>query len=105
MIDKTLSLFGLMRKANKLAFGNDLVLESIKENKAKLIVFAKDASQHVQNDVSNEAEKNDIECINLKYTKDEINSATGKFCAVISICDEGFSKKLKSLIEEDNKEE
>lgn len=106
MNDKVLSLLGLIRRANKLSFGYDTVLKSVKENKAELIIFTDDISRHSESDVAKAAEGERIRSIRTKYSKDDIETAIGKYSAVLSINDKGFAEKMISLLEiSENKEE
>lgn len=101
MNDKLKSILGLARKANKLSLGYDPVLEVIEKKIAKLVIFSSDASSKTVDNIKRKAKSNNIYTVNIKYDMNFINSALGKKCAVISVNDEGFSKKIKSLIEEE----
>ncbi len=101
MNDKLKSILGLARKANKLSLGYDPVLEVIEKKIAKLVIFSSDASSKTVDNIKRKAKSNNIYTVNIKYDMNFINSAVGKKCAVISVNDEGFSKKIKSLIEEE----
>ena len=101
MNDKLNSILGLARKANKLSLGYDPVLEVIEKKIAKLVIFSSDASSKTVDNIKRKAKSNNIYTVNIKYDMNFINSALGKKCAVISVNDEGFSKKIKSLIEEE----
>ena len=43
--------------------------------------------------------------LKLNRTKDELSWAVGKFCAVASVTDSGFAKKITQLNEEDSQED
>lgn len=101
MNDKLKSILGLARKANKLSLGYDPVLEVIEKKIAKLVIFSSDASSKTVDNIKRKAKSNNVYTVNIKYDMNFINSAVGKRCAVISVNDEGFSKKIKSLIEEE----
>ena len=101
MNDKLKSILGLARRANKLSLGYDPVLEVIEKKIAKLVIFSSDASSKTVDNIKRKAKSNNIYTVNIKYDMNFINSALGKKCAVISVNDEGFSKKIKSLIEEE----
>lgn len=106
MNDRVLSLLGLIRRAGMLTFGYDTVLKSLKEGKTELIILAGDISEHTSNDILKAAKDSGIKCIKTEYTKDDIAGAIGKYSAVLGISDEGFSKKLVSLLETNkNREE
>ena len=101
MNSKLKSVLGLARKANKLSLGNDSVLEKIEKKIAKLVIFSSDASSRTVENIKRKAKFNNIYTVNIKYDMNFINSAVGKKCAVISVNDEGFFRKIKSLIEEE----
>ena len=48
MNEKILSLFGLARRAGRLAPGHDAVVESIVKNRAKLCVLCLEASERLE---------------------------------------------------------
>ena len=99
MNDRVLSLLGLIRRANRMSYGYDSTLKSVKEKKAYLVLFSCDVSKHTENDVKKIAEDSKVRCITTQYTKEEFQSCLGKYTAVLCINDEGFSQKLISLLE------
>lgn len=99
MCDKLKSILGLARRANKISLGTDSVTESIRKNIAKLIIFSSDASTNTVENIQRKTR--DIRTLKIKGDMDFIGSAIGKKCAVISINDEGFSKTICRLIEEE----
>lgn len=101
MNDRFLSLLGLSKKANKLLFGYDTVIKSVKENKAKLILLTSDISAHTENDVRKEA-GTVVDILKMEYTKDDVYNATSKYSAVLALTDVGFSEKMCSLLEAKN---
>lgn len=96
MNDKFLNFLGLCRRAGKMKIGCDTVIESVEEGNSKLVLLA--------SDISDNTKKKVISAINgthyyiLNYSKDELSFALGKTCAVLSVEDEGFAKKLSELI-------
>ena len=100
MNDKVLSLLGLCRRANKLVFGYDMTVKSLKEKKTFLILLTDDVSIHTESDIRKEAEKENVKVIKTKYFKEDMDMSISKYTAVLSILDEGFSKKLESLLKD-----
>ncbi|MBE6824545.1 MAG: hypothetical protein E7513_04290 [Ruminococcaceae bacterium] len=98
MTDRLLSNLGLCRRAGKLTLGNDPVIDSINLKKAKLVIVASDCSQNTAKKVLSSAHRSDVKAHVIPHTKDEISSAVGKYTAVLSITDEGFSKSIDKLI-------
>ncbi len=98
MTDRLLSLLGLCRRAGKITLGNDPVIDSIVQKKAKLIIVASDCSQNTAKGILTTAHKNNVRTHIVPYTKEDISLAVGKYTAVLSICDNGFAKKADTLI-------
>ena len=105
MNDRLLSLLGLCRKAGKITIGCDPVIESVKKGESRLVIFAENASDNTRNAVLNAVAPSGVRVINLDYNKEDISVSLGKLCAVASINDDGFAKKLLSLAGEKNGEE
>ena len=82
MNDRFLNFLGLCRRAGKMKIGCDTVIESVELGNAKLVLSALTGTTY------------EI----LDYSKDELSFALGKTCAVLSVEDEGFAKKLSELI-------
>lgn len=99
MCDRLKSTLGLAKRANKISLGADSVIESIRKNVARLIIFSSDASINTIENIQRKAK--DIRALKIKGDINFVCSAIGKKCAVISINDEGFSKKICGLIEEE----
>lgn len=99
MHNRLKSILGLARRANRISLGTDAVIESIRKNSAKLIVVSSDASANTVENIKRKSK--DVAILKIKYDMDFIGSAIGKKCAVISINDEGFSKTICRLIEEE----
>ncbi len=98
MTDKLLSLLGLCRRAGKIVLGNDPVIDSINQRKAKLVIVASDCSNNTAKGVLSTAHRNNVCAQVVPYTKDDISLAVGKYTAVLSILDDGFAKKAQTLI-------
>ena len=98
MNDNLLNFLGIARRAGKIKLGADPVIDSIKSKKAKLIVFSSDISDKTRKNIKFTADTYAVECITVNRTKEEINFALGKYSAVISVEDSGFSNKIKDMI-------
>ncbi len=102
MQNKILSFLGLARKAGKLIYGHDTVIESIVTEKAKLIILSSDASERLKNEIKHAAtygEKN-IMVIESEFLMEEFALSLGKKAAVFSITDQSFAEKIKSMFGE-----
>ena len=99
MNDKVLSLLGLMRKAGVLDVTEASCKQSVLSGKSKLILVASDASETLIRRFSQRAACNNIQSVELKYSKVELSNALGcNLCSVISINDSGFSEAIKKLL-------
>lgn len=105
MNDRLPPFLGLCKKAGKLTIGLDPVKSSIALGESRLVVLAGDVSSHTEKEVRFVAERFNKRVIKLKQTKDEISPALGKLAAVISINDEGFAKKIRSMTAATDREE
>lgn len=95
MMDKTLSLLGLMRKANAISIGETATGKAARDGDAKLILIATDATQNARKRAEGFAAAARLKITELPYTKDEISAATGKpGCSMAAVCDRGFADAL-----------
>lgn len=102
MNEKILSFLGLARRAGRLVPGHDAAIESIVKNKAKLCVLCFDASERLEREIRHACSyggKN-IPVIKSGFSAGELSKAIGTKAAVVSVNDEGFSKKLLSMFEQ-----
>ncbi len=93
-----LKLLGLARKAGSLQCGENAVVAVETEGKARLIVLAEDASEHIERRVDANAGPKAI-IIKLPFPKEELGAAIGSAqTAVAAVTDLGlanaFAKKL-----------
>ena len=96
MNDRFLNLLGLCRRAGRMKIGCDTVIESVALGNSRLVLLAEDISENTKKKIISAVNGTDYEI--LKYSKDELSFALGKTCAVLSVEDEGFAKKLSELI-------
>ena len=96
MSNKTLTLLGFASKAGKLSYGFSAVLESLNQNKVRLIIAALDLSPKTLKEAVFHAEKKKIEVLTLK-TADifVLSKAIGRKCGVVAVNDDGFAKAIK----------
>lgn len=100
-MDKTLSLLGLMRRANAIAIGETATGNAARSGEAKLLLLASDASDNAAKRIRGFAEGRKLKTVTLPYTKDEIAAATGKVgCSMAAICDRGFADALMKRLSE-----
>lgn len=89
---------GLAKKAGKIILGFDAVLDSIKDEKAKLVLISTDLSEKTEEDVRKKANTKKVVVSKLPFTMNEIDYILGKHSGIISVTDEGFAKKLLEII-------
>lgn len=96
--DQFLSLLGLCKRANRLVSGEEMSLEKIKSNQAKLVVLASDAGPNTKKRILDKAHTYQVRVVE-ELTSDDISHAIGKKNRkVIVITDSGFAKKMMSIL-------
>lgn len=89
-----LNILGLAYRAQKVTTGDKEVLRAIKQNRAKLVFVASDASEKTFDRFDKKCYFYNIK-MNTEYTTDELSNAIGKpLCKIIAITDEGFQEAL-----------
>lgn len=96
MNDPLLSFLGIAKKSGNVVFGMDPVKKDLLKDKIKLILITSDISENSLKEIQNAA-NDKINIIKINSTKEDINSATGKYAAVIGILDKNFAKKISAL--------
>lgn len=99
MTEKTLSYFGLCRRAGKMALGHDAVMQAVRGNKAKLCLLTSDASARHEREL--QATGSDVKVITMPITAQELSFSIGKKVCVIAILDEGFAGTVLKQIDEE----
>ncbi|MCQ2504103.1 MAG: ribosomal L7Ae/L30e/S12e/Gadd45 family protein [Saccharofermentans sp.] len=101
--DKILGFIGLAMRAGKVASGYDMALSAISGGQAKLLILSKDISRNTLGKLLKRLESDGIEAPDAySFSKaSRLGDAIGKpDRAVIAITDEGFAKKLSTMLEE-----
>ena len=99
--DRLLSFLGLCKRAGYLISGADTVTRAINEGKALLVLYASDVSENSLKGVLKAAQDKNVPAHKLPRTKDELSFALGKHCGIICTTDQGFAKKILTLLESD----
>lgn len=90
----------LAQKANKVASGKN-VLETIRANKAYLVLVASDASDNTKKQLSNKSKFYNVECLCI-CDSNTLSVAVGKIGRMyLAVTDENLAKMIKSKIEEE----
>jgi ribosomal protein L7Ae-like RNA K-turn-binding protein len=93
------NLIGLCQRAGKLLSGDCQVKTSIKDQKAKLVILATDASERTKKDYIYLAKANKVPLIQFS-SKTELGLSVGKaHRAAVSITDANFAKGIHQIIE------
>ncbi|MCR4563466.1 MAG: ribosomal L7Ae/L30e/S12e/Gadd45 family protein [Clostridiales bacterium] len=98
--DKFSGLLGLCRKANKLSVGHDESKISVKSKKASLCLLAEDSSDRLKEEFKTLCEESSVTFIEVPYKIEQFAFIIGSKAAVITVNDDGFSKKLMTYREE-----
>lgn len=94
-MSRALSAMGLARRAGKLNWGYDTVVEAVRQGECSLVLTAANLSEKTKKNARFEAERAGVPYIETGFTMEEISAAIGKKTGVIAICDGGFAKKLQ----------
>ena len=77
-VDKALNYLSLARKAGKIELGEEPVGGAARSQHARLVMVAKDASDHTWRRAKSFVAGTNQACIRLHYTKDELGAAIGR---------------------------
>ena len=99
--DKLLSFLGLCKRAGCLISGADTVTRAVCDGKAVLVLYASDVSDNSLKQVLRAAHSHDVPARMLPRCKEELSFALGKHCGIICTTDQGFAKKILTLLESD----
>lgn len=95
MNNKILTLLGFASKAGKLSYGMQKTLEQVKNNKCLLIVTACDLSKKSLKEIVFFASDKNIHTVTLNgVTVEQLSTAVGRKCGVISVNDNGFADAI-----------
>jgi len=98
--DKLLAFFGLARRAAKLSWGFDSVLEAVAKKQACAVFLASDLSPKTAKEIRFAAGKNDLPVIEISADMGRIQKAIGKTAGVVSLNDKGFAARALQICSE-----
>ena len=106
MPKKYISMLGMARRAGRLSMGHDTALGSLREQKAQLIIFARDISPRLIEEftVARDKYNNELEMLQIDESIDELHKAIGYKAGVIAVNDSNFSVRLIQLIKQEENE-
>lgn len=94
-----LSMLGLARRAGKLAFGYDAVLDLVRGHQATLLVLACDLSERSRSRFLEQVGARDVTCLYPPFTMEQIQLAIGRRTGILALTDSGFAKQLSALFD------
>lgn len=98
MESKFLATLGLCRRAGRLNYGYDMVVDGLERTKA--VFFAADISARTRNSVLQLAARKGVPCKDLPFDMQTLAGAMGtKPVGIIGITEAGFAKLLTGEIE------
>ena len=98
--DKCLNLMGIATKAGKLISGDETTINGIRSGKTRLVFVATDASEATIKKFKDKCDYYETPIL-VAFTKAELSHAIGKSRAIIGVCDNGFSRKMRELMTEE----
>lgn len=105
-MQKLLSLFGMARRAGKVAQGFDAAAGALTKGEAAEVFVAGDCAPRTQRNIARVAESAGVPVLQMECTRAELGHAIG--CAptgVIALTDRNFARKARTLVPEPKKEE
>ncbi|MEK4494187.1 YlxQ family RNA-binding protein [Ureibacillus sp. FSL W8-0352] len=98
--EKIFQILGLATRARKIITGEELVVKEIQKGNAKLVILASDAANNSRKKIQDKCTFYNVE-YHIFGNRYELGHAIGKEArVVIAITDQGFAKKLSSLLNE-----
>ena len=89
------NLLGIAKRAGKIISGEELVIKSIQSSKATLVFLANDAAANLSKRITDKSNYYEI-AVSTLFT--ELSHAIGQNRKVIALVDNGFAKKMESLM-------
>jgi ribosomal protein L7Ae-like RNA K-turn-binding protein len=97
-VGKLTGMIGLARRAGKLTFGFDAVLQDIETGKAKAILLSSDAAERTAGKIKAAGERKKSNLAVIPLTKVQLGLAIGRDdTAVVSINDKSFAGRILDL--------
>lgn len=101
MGEPLLLLFGMARRAGRLALGTEASKQAVRDRKAHMIFIAADLAQRTERDLVQLCGER-LRVLRLPYNIDTVSQAVGKKTGIITVCDGGFAKRARELYETAN---
>ncbi len=100
--DRILSAVSLSRKAGKCVTGTEMCTENIRNEKAKLVVYASGLSDNTLKRLKDSCSYHNVLCFGLDVSMAELGARLGKKSgtACAAVLDEGFVRIVEKLYAE-----
>jgi ribosomal protein L7Ae-like RNA K-turn-binding protein len=94
-----ISLLGLANRARKIISGEELSVKEIRSGKARLILLSADASANTAKKITDKCKSYEVP-LKIIENREILGHAIGKEArVVVAILDQGFAKKLMTLLD------
>lgn len=97
--DRLLSFLGICKRAGSLLWGAQTVEKTVKEGKARLLLYARDVSENSLKRVLTSADDRSVPVRRLPCDKEALSFALGRYCGIVCVTDAGFAKKLLEMMD------
>ncbi len=97
--NKILTLLGFASKALKLDYGMNKTIEAINKKRSCLIIVASDLSHKSKKEILFYTTKQNIRLVTLEVTIENLSTAIGRKCGVLSVNDNGFADAIFNIQE------
>ena len=97
---RIISTLSLARKAGRLTAGADAVSEAVRSGQAGAVFIAADLSPRSQKNIRYVCQPLSVPVIPLKIAMDEMAAQIGRRSGILAVADDGFERKLRSLLEQ-----
>ncbi|SHN16673.1 YlxQ family RNA-binding protein [Gracilibacillus kekensis] len=98
-----LNIIGLANRAGKCTFGEELIVKEIQSKKSKLVLIASDTGDQTRKKLTDKCVFYNIPFFFVDE-RETLSQAVGKSGRVaVSIHEQGFAKKLMTLLDENNR--
>src|SRR5699024_6255558 len=94
-----LNMLGLAYRAQACILGVDLIVKNIKRQRAKLVLIAKDCSKQTRKKIIDKCHTYNIPYIIVDDRNTISNAISQSQRVAVAILDEGFAKKISTLLE------
>lgn len=96
-MNKLFGMLGLARRAGKVAFGIDEVVNNVRNGNAKLVIVSVNSSPATQKKITDKCNSYNVDYF-MCCTSDEIGNAIGKdICSAVAVTDNNFAEAIRQI--------